>query len=107
MSLWEASKKRLVSIVFSDGSYRKTAAYFLALGFTNGKKTSCPIFQTRPKQSFPVNRQGSCIRSPSAGKKERPKPAFYSRLWSLSSSSWNNFKNFLVREDSPIFDCSR
>lgn len=44
MSLWEASKKRLVSIVFSDGSYRKTAAYFLALGFTNGKKKRLVLF---------------------------------------------------------------
>lgn len=35
MSLWEASKKRLVSIVFSDGSYRKTAAYFLDSVYTN------------------------------------------------------------------------
>ena len=46
MSLWEASKKRLVSIVFSDG-YRKTAAYFLALGFTNGKKNVLSYFSNK------------------------------------------------------------
>ena len=47
MSLWEASKKRLVSIVFSDGSYRKTAAYFLAPGFTNGKKNVLSYFSNK------------------------------------------------------------